>query len=197
MTLAISGPPSDKPFAFYDLRSRSLRTWQDTDQKDSPMFSGTVPRTGSMFSGYLYEHPTPVPPTGGSDCSLQLPTPMARDFDKGFSFSPDDMSRLSKLLPTPIAGDATATCNATATRCKTPPTGIHAGITLTDFIRLLPTPRTTDAHGSGNHGTGGQDLRTTIASLGESTSRPSVVGRECLGAPHLTRLNSTRTDDPV
>lgn len=30
---------------------------------------------------------------------------------------------------------------------------------------LLPTPRTTDSHGGGRHGTGGPDLRTTINDL--------------------------------
>lgn len=32
-----------------------------------------------------------------------------------------------------------------------------------DVLAVLPTPRTTDSHGPGQHGTGGQDLRTTIA----------------------------------
>lgn len=31
--------------------------------------------------------------------------------------------------------------------------------------KLLPTPRTTDSHGSGDHGSGGQDLRTACSTL--------------------------------
>ncbi|WP_237394969.1 DNA cytosine methyltransferase [Mycobacterium intracellulare] len=64
-------------------------------------------------------------------------------------------------------------------------------------VKLLPTRRTTDSQGSGKHGDGGMDLRTTMASLGESTSQPSGDGKACLGAPHLTRLSRTKTDDHV
>jgi len=39
------------------------------------------------------------------------------------------------LLPTPMVGDAASACNSTATRHKIPPTGLHAGDTLTDVIR--------------------------------------------------------------
>lgn len=40
-----------------------------------------------------------------------------------------------RLLPTPMVGDAASACNSTATRHVTPPTGVHAGDTLTDVIR--------------------------------------------------------------
>lgn len=43
--------------------------------------------------------------------------------------------RVMDLLPTPMVGDAASACNSTATRHKIPPTGIHAGDTLTDAIR--------------------------------------------------------------
>ncbi len=60
-----------------------------------------------------------------------------------------------KLLPTPLAGDAKMTRNSTANRTSEPPTGIHAGDTLTDALvpqgdtpaqvmPLLPTPVTSD-----------------------------------------------------
>lgn len=38
-----------------------------------------------------------------------------------------------RLLPTPMAGDAKAARNSTATRHKIPPTGVHAGDTLSDI----------------------------------------------------------------
>lgn len=44
---------------------------------------------------------------------------------------------------------------------------------LVDWVRLLPTPRSTDANGSGSHGDGGPDLRT---SLGDLTRPPSEGG---------------------
>jgi DNA (cytosine-5)-methyltransferase 1 len=40
-----------------------------------------------------------------------------------------------RLLPTPMVGDAASACNSTATRHTIPPTGVHAGDTLTDVIR--------------------------------------------------------------
>lgn len=38
--------------------------------------------------------------------------------------------------PTVTVGDSASTCNQTATRHRIPPTGIHAGTTLTDAVRL-------------------------------------------------------------
>ncbi len=38
-------------------------------------------------------------------------------------------------------------------------------------VMNLPTPTTSDAHGPGEHGHGGLDLRTTIARLPTPTSR--------------------------
>lgn len=39
---------------------------------------------------------------------------------------------------------------------------------------LLPTPRTTDGNGPGLHGTGGQDLRTTVTLLPTPTTEPTT-----------------------
>jgi DNA (cytosine-5)-methyltransferase 1 len=39
-------------------------------------------------------------------------------------------------------------------------------------VTLLPTPRTNDARGAGEHGTGGLDLRTTVALLPTPTATP-------------------------
>lgn len=54
-----------------------------------------------------------------------------------------------ELLPTPLSSDAKSTCNRTATRHTTPPTGVHDGLTLTDALRLrlLPTPLNRDGGG--------------------------------------------------
>lgn len=79
-----------------------------------------------------------------------------------------------KMLPTPTVGDSKAARNSTATRHRTPPTGIHKGDTLTDAIALLPTPTTSDSNGGGVHGDGGFDLRTTVA----NTYREGLEGRE-------------------
>lgn len=70
-----------------------------------------------------------------------LPTPRATDGTHGGpnqrGSSGDLMlpSAVARLLPTPMVGDAASACNSTATRNVTPPTGVHAGDTLTDVIR--------------------------------------------------------------
>jgi DNA (cytosine-5)-methyltransferase 1 len=92
------------------------------------------------------------------------------------------------LLPTPTVGDSKAARNSTANRASEPPTGVHAGDTLTDAVSLLPTPRSSDANGGGAHGDGGLDLRTVIADAhrplgdpergaGEAVSEPGEVER--------------------
>jgi hypothetical protein len=51
------------------------------------------------------------------------------------------------------------------------------GMPLAIAVRLLPTPRTTDRFGAGEHGDGGPDLRTVIGSLsGDRTAPPSSAG---------------------
>lgn len=79
-----------------------------------------------------------------------LPTPRATDGTKGGPNqrgSSGDLMLPSAvaLLPTPIVGDARQARNSTATRRRTPPTGIHGGNTLTDI--LLPTPSVADTQG--------------------------------------------------
>jgi hypothetical protein len=80
-----------------------------------------------------------------------LPTPCARD-GKGQSYQrglPDliearglTILAADVLLPTPTVADSRSSANATAGR-TTPMVG-HAGRTLTDAARLLPTPRASD-----------------------------------------------------
>ncbi len=55
----------------------------------------------------------------------------------------DEIGCLS-LLPTPTVGDSKSARNSTAKRHVLPPTGIHAGDTLTDAVTLLPTPTARD-----------------------------------------------------
>lgn len=45
-------------------------------------------------------------------------------------------------------GDSKSARNSTANRSKIPPTGVHAGNTLTDWITLLPTPTAHEPGGS-------------------------------------------------
>lgn len=73
----IFGRISGRLFATYDRGSRSWRTSPTTEGSDSIEFSGTVPKTGSMSGGHLYELPTQGHPITENVCSLLLPTPKA------------------------------------------------------------------------------------------------------------------------
>ncbi|AYD81574.1 DNA methyltransferase [Arthrobacter phage KBurrousTX] len=88
-----------------------------------------------------------------------LPTPIASD---GKGTGPADLNRetvqlraITGLLPTPMCGDAKQARNSTANRNKIPPTGVHAGDTLTDVLvpngntPILPTPKGSDGEKGG------------------------------------------------
>ena len=98
---------------------------------------------------------------------ILLPTPKARDSqDEGLEAGRRRMERystsslstrvqttqqpLGALLPTPTVGDSASARNSTATRHKIPPTGIHAGNTLTDLLVPLPGETTSLLSAAGN-----------------------------------------------
>lgn len=93
-------------------------------------------------------------------------------------------------LPTPLAGDAQAARNSTATRHRTPPTGIHAGDTLTDVVHdgrlgaLLPTH---DAY-AGERGAG-QDPRARRAA-GHSVALSDVAEHDLVMLPTVVAHDS-------
>ena len=68
------------------------------------------------------------------------PTPTSRDYKDGSAIScanvPDNglLGRVVHKFPTPTVGDSKNARNSTATRHKLPPTGVHAGDTLTDAV---------------------------------------------------------------
>lgn len=73
-----------------------------------------------------------------------------------------------EMIPTPLASDAG-------------PRGGTTGYGLRDWSRaLLPTPTASDRFGAGEHGEGGQDLRTTITLL------PTPVATDAKGARNAT-----------
>ncbi len=95
--------------------------------------------------GLPYGLPDLIEP-GGSRHPL-LPTPTAVAYGSNKSTSAGATRRpglhtLGRLLPTPTVADSRSSANATAGRSN--PDSGHAGCTLTDAARLLPTPRATD-----------------------------------------------------
>ena len=75
---------------------------------------------------------------------------------------PTGGSGFSSLLPTPVTEPATGNGHAR---------------NLGKEVQLLPTPRVSDTNGAGQHGTGGPDLRTTVAEL-----LPTPTSRDGKGA---------------
>ncbi|OKI49352.1 hypothetical protein [Micromonospora sp. CB01531] len=113
--------------------------------------------------GHQHGLPDLIEP-GGTSHGL-LPTPRASDTGTpgrraGKGFRPP-LSQV--LLPTPRASDGEKGCPGQR--------GSHGDLTLPSAAvrvpRNLPTPRASDGRGPGRHGDGGNDLRTTVAGLGQ------------------------------
>ncbi len=106
MTPDTSGPSSSAPFAFFDPATSCWRTSQATLDLGLIESSPTLPPSGSMRSGRLYERPTSAPATAAPACSSSLPTPTARDWKDGAPCAAVEVNGLLgravwALLPTP------------------------------------------------------------------------------------------------
>lgn len=189
------------------------------------VYSETLPRSGMTRNGELYAHPTSERATGEQECSY-LPTPVAQPSGN----TPEEHLRKKpgrevvtdlaiiaenglletggRLLPTPMAGDARGSRNATANRAE--PGKANNGWTLTDVVfagQLLPTPTTNiganggsqdpDKRRAGGHSVSIQDvaefelLPTPKAGDGQF-DLPRTSGRPPERSTHLaTRLHYT------
>ena len=130
-----SGPTSPVPLAHYDRDSSCWRTSQVTFLSDSTPSSVTLPSSGSMRSGALYERATLGPAIVGRDCSSLLGTPTAHER----THSPRPVHHGVQLanqvatLPTPTVSDANGV-------------GAHGDVRTT--ISLLPTPAAQEPGGT-------------------------------------------------
>lgn len=86
---------------------------------------------------------------------------------------------LTKCLPTPTVGDSKSAANRTAGRSN-PDSTHHDGVTLTDAVRMLPTPRTSDANGGGFMVT---EAPTSERLLPTPTARDWKDGPPCAAVP--------------
>lgn len=123
----------------------------------------------------------------------QLPTPTSRDY-KGRNQRNDDscLPGAVALLPTPTANLYECDQEVWEARREREKAkhqnGNGFGLTLAMAAQtLLPTPRTSDSNGTGEHGTGGPDLRTVI---GDHMQQPSTDGRGCSDDEHPTLWTS-------
>jgi hypothetical protein len=90
-TRGISSHTYWKPFAIFDPDTQSLRMFEDTLLSDLTPFSATLPQSGMMRNGVLFELPISEQPIKEQGFTL-LPTPMTTD-SKGTS--PSDARRNS------------------------------------------------------------------------------------------------------
>jgi hypothetical protein len=120
-TIAISGLKSSDAFAELSPDGSWVKTSAGCCQANLDgsleQFCETWPRAGMTRSGTAYQRAPSAP--------------LTREIGSG-------------SLPTPTVGDSKSARNSTANRSKMPPTGIHAGDTLTDYVTLWPTPSARD-----------------------------------------------------
>jgi hypothetical protein len=141
-TSAISGPPSLDSFASVNPDG----SWRKTSQGYSQVtldgslepFSETWPRAGMTLSVTAYRLPPRDHFIGEREFG-SWPTPTGRDHKDGTAKSCENVPTNGLLgrvihLPTPTVGDSKNARNSTAVRHRIPPTGIHAGDTLTDVV---------------------------------------------------------------
>lgn len=151
-----SGPNTLASFANLDRATSSWKTSQHCLLEGLTSFSETWPRSGTMRGGIVCRLPASAPLTRETASSL-WPTPntigfrsdgelrlLAKRAESRAEFDAmSDRACISKRerhWPTPTVGDSKSTRNSTANRKKIPPTGIHAGDTLTDAVTKWPTP---------------------------------------------------------
>lgn len=150
-----SGRTLQNAFAFYDPDGHCLKTSQATFLSDLMSCSPTLPQSGSMRNGALFERPMLEPPISVDACTSWLPTPTATPYGSNQSPSPNAAVRpgleaLVKVLPTPTATDAKNSRNSTANR--RPGAKFNSGDTLLDAVtKLLPTPTASDGKGGPGH----------------------------------------------
>ena len=205
-----SGASTHASFASWDHNSQSWRTSQLSLLVGSDEFSETWPKSGSMLAGQAFAHPTLelLTDASGYSSSPLLPTPEAHDDGKTpeahlamkarMPGSPRytitslavlaraDFQQPPRLLPTPNADD-------TRPASQTPAAdGRKRQARLSDALRLLPTPLSSDGNGPKRSRTrqGGGNL--TEALRGAPTSLPSDDGSECAAFSLL--LPSMETD---
>src|SRR5690606_32254047 len=117
MTHDTFGRSSGRRFAYYDRNTHSWRMYPGCGHGDYPQSLQTLPKTGSMRNGCLYELPTLGHHTGENGYSSLLPTLKASDGARGNS--PGERKRRAPslvavshhfpeiaLLPTPSASES-------------------------------------------------------------------------------------------
>ena len=188
------------PLATYDHTQSCWKMFGDTSALDSPTYSPTLPVSGSMRNGELFDRPMSAHLTDvrGSTSLQRLPTPTASEAN-----GPGDhgtggrnLRKVVDLLPTPTASDGAGGRHAknlqwsgkTAYR----PSGAKGSVSLREAMDLLPTPRAALADNRNSTpwirpALQPQNLENAIAHvIGADTPKQSNNGKQSPGPHPLT-----------
>jgi hypothetical protein len=193
-----SGPTSWKRFASWNP---DTSTWKTSKlcagaDEDCTEYSATWPRTGMTRDGHAYVPATSARPTaerGSSSSPSLLPTPQARDSDRGGSDPARRRAagRQVNLTDLITVWPAPATCTSDTNACTTPQERQDE--------QLLPTP-TAATYGSNRSPSPGATRRpslNTLASTGAFMPNPSATGNACSDGPHPCPTSVDSGDAPA
>lgn len=148
-----SGNITCKPLARYDQESHSLRTWQHSLDEDSVPFSATLPRSGMMRNGIVYQLPALVRltvVTASSSSPILWHTPTVDDAKPASAIRPgrtphtEYLRRQVMHFPTPTVSAASDHHRGPKKDLK----GSHS-LRLVDAVQMFPTPTSRDWKGKG------------------------------------------------
>jgi len=105
LTLDGSGRTSHESFAYYDPATSLLKTSQVCLDGEQQTYSETLPRSGTMSNGKLYQRQPLVRHTGGTE-SGSLPTPVVTDaYGSGSRNTPGSKAHPGLSLTDYVRGD--------------------------------------------------------------------------------------------
>ena len=137
-------------WAKFDPATCSWRTAQPSLLGDSDEFSPTWPRSGMTAGGLCWELPMSAPPISATGSGLWVPTPIATEWKAG-------SGKLGNRAPEKSA---------------------KAGLKLTEFAKLWPTPTVCGNYNrKGASATSGDGLATAVLKVATPTARDWRSGK--------------------
>ena len=182
-----SGPSSLVPLAFYDPASSSWRMSGLSLFEASTEFSETFPRSGTMRSGRVYEHPTwarlieesAFSSSRGDESSW--PTPMS--YSHGENCNAPGQTKLdivvlgrypdnTRYWPTATAGDSKSSGSRNLAGSKA-----HPGVSLTDAVTTggSTTPRSTSSTATAGTRLFDEASMSDVPAVARSAQAPSLT----------------------
>lgn len=197
----VCGQSSGELLARFDPGSSQLRTSQACLVSGWTPYSATLPRSGMMLSGTVYQLPPSAPLTGVTG-SGSWPAPRANDAEKRGNIAIKARNGLPaavKMWPTPTTRDWK---DGSAQSCENVP----ANGLLGRVVHQFPTPRAQSARGSGPSRIGNKaDLQTVVGGslnpdwvewlMGLPTGWTEVSGWKSRKAPRASP-KASKTEPP-